>query len=226
MKHLAIIMDGNARWANSKGLPKASGHQKGAETAKKLIPEILKLNIPYVTLYAFSSENWQRPEDEVNMIMKLLSYYVDKELKSLHKNNVKLKVIGNFDKLNDDLKIKINKAIKLTENNDEITLCIALGYGSRTEIVDACQKIINSGKKEISEIEFKDFLYDPKMPDVDLLIRPSGQLRISNFLLWQSAYAELYFVDKFWPDFSIDDINKAIFDYSKRKRNFGGRNSL
>jgi undecaprenyl diphosphate synthase len=223
IKHLAIIMDGNARWASSNNLPKSVGHQRGAETAKKLMPDIIKLGIDYLTLYAFSSENWQRPEDEVSWIMKLLSYYVENEVKTLHKNNIKLKIIGNLEKLNDSLKEKVIAATKLTENNDKMTVCIAIGYGGRAEIVDACQKIINSGIKQISQEDFRNFLYDPTMPDVDLLIRPSGVYRISNFLLWQVAYAELFFTDKFWPDFSINDIKEAVDNYSTRKRNFGGR---
>jgi len=223
MKHLAIVMDGNARWASENNLPKTMGHQRGAETAKKLMPDLMELGLEYITLYAFSSENWQRPEDEVSFIMKLLGYYVENEVKTLHKNNIRLKIIGDLSKINTSLKEKIVAATKLTEKNNKMTLCIALGYGSRAEIVSACQKIIDSGAKQISEESFKSFLYDPGMPDLDLLIRPSGVYRISNFLLWQAAYAELYFTDKYWPDFSIDDIKEAIVHYSKRKRNFGGR---
>lgn len=216
-------MDGNARWAAANNLSKAQGHRKGAETAQNLMPQMIDLGIPYLTVYAFSSENWQRPKDEVLLIMKLLSYYVENEVKTLHKNNIKLKIIGNLDRLNTSLKEKVIAATKLTENNDKMTLCIALGYGSRAEIVHACQKIIDSGVKQITEDNFRNFLYDPEMPDVDLLIRPSGVYRMSNFLLWQAAYAELYFTDKFWPDFSIDDKKEAIANYSTRKRNFGGR---
>ncbi len=223
MNHLAIIMDGNARCAAVNNLPRSAGHQKGAQTAKELISKLIDLGIPYITLYAFSSENWKRPEDEVSLIMKLLSYYVESELKSIHKYNIRLKVIGDFSKLSDRLKSKINHATELTANNDKMTLCIALGYGSRAEIVSACQQIVDSGIKKISEEVFRSFLYDPDMPDVDLLIRPSGVYRISNFLLWQCAYAELYFTDKFWPDFTINDIKEAIKDYSKRTRNFGRR---
>jgi len=223
IKHLAIIMDGNARWASANNFPKAEGHRRGAETAQKLMPDLAKLGIPYLTFYAFSSENWQRPEDEVSLIMKLLSYYVENEVKSLHKNNIKLKIIGNLEKLNSSLKNKVIQATELTKNNTKMTLCIALGYGSRAEIVSACQRIIDSGMQQITEDNFKNFLYDPEMPDVDLLIRPSGVCRISNFLLWQAAYAELYFTEKFWPAFTIDDINEAINNYSTRKRNFGGR---
>ena len=215
IKHLAIIMDGNARWATSCNLSKAEGHKKGAEVAKELILQILELNIPYVTLYTFSSENWQRPKDEISLLMKLLNYYVENEIKTLHKHQIRLKIVGNLD--------KILHAAELTKNNDKMTVCLAFSYGSREEIVHACQNIVNSGIKQISEEIFSQFLYDKEMPDVDLYIRTGGFFRMSNFLLWQAAYAELYFIDKFWPDFSIDDLKVAIEDYSRRKRNFGGR---
>ena len=223
IKHLAIIMDGNARWAKHNDLSKAEGHKKGANVAKELVPKIIDLNIPYLTLYAFSSENWQRPKEEVSIIMKLLSYFVENEIKTLHKHQIKLKIIGNLDKVDSALRNKIIDAAKLTQHNTKMTVCIAFSYGSRAEIVYACQQIIDSGEKQISEENFSKFLYDKDMPDVDLLIRPGGVYRMSNFLLWQAAYAELYFTDKFWPDFSINDIKEAIENYSKRKRNFGGR---
>lgn len=223
INHLAIIMDGNARWARANNLSKAQGHQKGAEVAKALIPIIAKLDIPYTTLYAFSSENWQRPADEVEMLIKLLTFYIQSEADNLNKNGVKLKIIGKLDKLSANLQEEIKQTIDLTKHNNKITLCIAFSYGSRTEIVDACQKIINSDVKEITEEHFKQYLYDPEMPDVDLLIRPSGEHRISNFLLWQAAYAELYFSNKFWPEFDEAELNKAIENYSTRTRRFGQR---
>jgi len=223
VKHLAIIMDGNARWAEEKNLPKLEGHRNGVEAIRKLLKPLLELDIQYITLYAFSLENWKRGAEEVSWLMYLLSFYLKKELASLNKNGVRLKVIGRLDLLSLDLQNKINEAILLTENNMKMTLCIACSYGGRAEIVDACQKIIDSGKKEINETDFKNYLYDPEMPDVDLLIRTSGDLRISNFLLWHASYAELYFTSKYWPDFDKEDLSKAIEDYSKRKRNFGGR---
>lgn len=223
VKHLAIIMDGNARWAFNKGVSKSEGHKIGAELIKNLVPNFIELNIPYVTLYSFSSENWQRPKIEVSFLLKLLSFYLKKELDALHKNGVKIKVIGKLELLNTTLQQQISTATELTKDNDKLTLCIAFSYGSRGEIVNACQKIIDSGKKEIVENDFKNYLYDPEMPDVDLLIRTSGVLRISNFLLWQAAYAELYFSPKYWPDFTKNDIIEALEDYSKRKRSFGGR---
>lgn len=223
INHLAIIMDGNARWAEQHNKAKAQGHKKGAETAKSLLPCISKLGIKYLTLYAFSSENWQRPPEEVAILIDLLSHYVKKETEILSDNGIRLKVIGTLDKLSKKLQEKIQKAVELTKNNSKMTVTIAFSYGSRTEIVNACQQVLDSGIKKITEEDFKNFLYDPEMPDVDLLIRPSGVYRISNFLLWQAAYAELYFIDKFWPEFNEEDLKEALINYSKRKRNFGGR---
>ncbi|XVN40569.1 MAG: polyprenyl diphosphate synthase [Rickettsia endosymbiont of Argas persicus] len=223
IKHLAIIMDGNARWAATHDLPKSEGHRAGADKIRELLPEFIKLKIPYITLYTFSSENWQRSDMEVSFLIKLLSMYLKKELNDLHKNGIKIKVIGRLNLLSNSLQKQINNAIELTKNNNNLTLCIAFSYGSRQEIADACTKIIASGKKEITENDLKNALYDPEMPDVDLLIRPGSVFRISNFLLWQAAYAELYFSVKYWPDFDKDDIITAIDDYSKRKRTFGKR---
>ncbi len=223
LEHLAIIMDGNARWAKNLGKTKAQGHKQGAEVAKSLLPHLARLNIKYLTLYAFSSENWQRPQDEISTLINLLSYYILNQTKLLNKYSIKLKIVGNLEKLSVTLQNKIQKSIDDTKHNDSVTLCIAFGYGSRMEIVDAVQKIIDSDIKKINVESFKDYLYDATMPDVDLLIRTSGVYRISNFLLWQLAYAELYFTEKFWPDFTIDDLELAINDYSNRKRNFGGR---
>lgn len=223
LDHLAIIMDGNARWARERGLPKSDGHKKGAETAKSLLPAATKLGIKYLTLYAFSSENWRRPASEVSILLKLLSYYVKNETKILSKYQIKLRVIGNLEKLSPTLKEEINNAVALTKNNNKMIVTIAFGYGGRAEIVDACQKAIDSGAQKMSEENFAKFLYDPEMPDVDLLIRPGGLYRISNFLLWQIAYAELYFTEKYWPDFNEDDLKAAIEDFKQRKRSFGGR---
>lgn len=223
IRHLAIIMDGNSRWAKQHNLPKAQGYKKGAEAAKSVITEISELNIPYVTLYAFSSENWQRPKEEVDLLMNLLSYYLAAETKNLHKNNIKLKVIGNITKLQTRLKKSIEDAQNLTQHNTKMTVCVALGYGGRNEIINACQQIIETGITQIDEKSFQNYLYDSEMPDVDLLIRTGGQSRISNFLLWQIAYAELFFCKKYWPDFNKSDLIDALTDYSKRNRNFGTR---
>lgn len=224
INHLAIIMDGNARWAIKNNKTKAQGHTKGAEALKKILPSVKDLGIKYLTLYAFSSENWKRPEDEVSTLIGLLSYYLENELSLFQKNQIRLKVIGELSKLPLNIQDKINNAVKSTKDFSDLTVAIAFSYGGREEIVSACNKAILSGEKNISEEKFQNFLYDSEMPDVDLLIRTSGEHRISNFLLWQLAYAELYFIEKLWPDFNIEDLKEAIENYSKRKRNFGQRN--
>ena len=223
LTHLAIIMDGNARWAAKNGKTKSEGHNIGAENAKKVLQHVLDLNIKYLTLYAFSSENWQRPVKEVSMLINLLNQYIKGETKLLQKHQIKLQVIGDLSKLPSSIVKKIEKTMDATKNNTNMTVNIAFSYGAREEIANACQKAIDSGVKKITENNFKDFLYDPEMPDVDILIRTSGVHRISNFLLWQISYAEIYFLDKFWPDFNKEDLNEIIENYSKRKRNFGTR---
>lgn len=223
MKHLAVIGDGNARWAKENGLPISAGHQKGAEAYRNLLINAMELNIPYLTLYSFSSENWQRPEEEVAFLINLLDYYLQQEIASLNQNGIRLKVIGSFEKVNSSLQQRINRAVKDTQHNSKMTLCLAFSYGSRREIVDAYQKLLTAGKKQVSEEEFKNYLYDPEMPEVDLLIRTGGVLRISNFLLWQAAYAELLFSHKYWPDFDKNDLIEAVENYSQRKRTFGSR---
>lgn len=221
INHLAIIMDGNRRWAKREGLSDNEGHKQGVENAKQILSNVLELGIPYLTLFTFSTENWKRSEKEVSYIFNLLSSYLKSQKSDLQKNGVKLKFIGQLGNLSLKLQDSINKITEATKDNNKITLYIALSYGSMQEITDACQKIINSGIKSITTEQFKDYLYDPGMPSVDLLIRPGGVCRISNFLLWQIAYAELYFSKKYWPEFSKEDLVEAVNDYSKRKRNFG-----
>ncbi|MGC0371539.1 MAG: hypothetical protein DGJ47_000228 [Rickettsiaceae bacterium] len=223
LNHLAIIMDGNARWAKVNRKTTIQGHQKGAEAAKMLLEYIGSTNIKYVTLYAFSSENWQRPAEEVSSLLSLLARYVLDEIALLNKHNIRLKVIGELSKLSTSLQNKINEAVTRTQNNNSFTLCIAFSYGGRGEIVSAVNKIIESGKKNITESDFQRNLYDSEMPNVDLLIRTSGASRVSNFLLWQLAYAELYFTEKYWPDFTTHDLEEALNNYSFRIRNFGKR---
>lgn len=225
LQHLAIIMDGNARWAAGKGLSKAQGHKAGAGTIKKLIPGLLELEIPYVTLYAFSLENWQRSKEETTFLTRLLHYYLKREISALHKQGIKIKIIGNFAPLSCSMQNQVQQAMELTKNNHQMTLCIAFSYGGRMEIIEACQKIVQAGRLEIDQASFKDYLYDPDMPDVDLLIRTGGAARISNFLLWQTAYAELAFLTKYWPDFDKADIVQSLADYAGRTRNFGTRQS-
>lgn len=228
LNHLAVIMDGNGRWANSRMLPRAAGHKKGAETARNLINSAKDAGIKYLTLYAFSSENWGRPAEEVNDLMNLLRFYLDKEIGNLHDSGIKIRIIGDLEKLSDDIRQKISKAEKLTENNSDLNLNIALSYGSRHEIVSAAKKLaedIAAGKikdEDVNEKSFQGYLYTAGIPDPDLLIRTGGDQRISNFLLWQSAYTEFYFTPVLWPDFSEKELAAAIEEFYKRERRFGG----
>lgn len=227
LTHIAIIMDGNGRWAKARNLPRAAGHKKGAESVKSVISSCIKNNVDYLTLYAFSSENWKRPEDEVNDLMNLLRFYIGKELKSLHKNGIKIVVIGERSKLPKDIRIQISDAEELTKNNKALSLQIAISYGSRQEISNAAKQIAISYKNgdisldDINENIFKQYLYTSNIPDPDLLIRTGGDQRISNYLLWQCAYTEFYFTETLWPDFKEKDFDKAIDDFSNRERKFG-----
>lgn len=223
LTHLAIIMDGNARWGTKNGKTKSEGHNLGAKNAKRIIKHGLKLDIKYLTLYAFSSENWQRPAKEVSMLVNLLSHYVKNETELLKKHQIKLQVIGDLSKLPSSLVEKIEESMSITKDNTKMTVSIAFSYGAREEITKACQKAIESGIKEVTRESFRKFLYDPNMPDVDILVRTGGTHRLSNFLLWQISYAEIYFLDMFWPDFNEENLDQIIENYSKRTRNFGAR---
>ncbi len=213
--HIAIIMDGNGRWAKSRGLPRTAGHKQGAETSRMVIEEAAKKGVKYLTLYAFSAENWNRPKEEVSFLMELLKIQLRKEIKSLHKNGIRLRIIGDRETLAQDVRETVEAAEKLTENNPGLTLIIALSYGSRQEILRAVE---NSGG---DAGKFENALYTAGIPDPDLLIRTGGEKRISNFLLWQIAYTELYFSEKFWPEFSAQDFALAIEEFSTRERRFG-----
>jgi undecaprenyl diphosphate synthase len=223
LKHIAIIMDGNARWAKAHNLTKAQGHRRGALAAQSLLPFLPELGVEYVTLYAFSSENWHRPKLEVQVLLKLLSDYLINQLGTLQQYGIRLKIIGDLSKLPEAMQHKIDKVMEQTKDNVNVTLCVAFSYGGREEIINACKKLINSGASLTDEESLRPFLYDSEMPDVDLMIRTSGAQRISNFLLWQSAYAEFYFLPKLWPDVTIEDIKTAIDDYHQRFRSFGVR---
>ncbi len=225
INHLAIIMDGNGRWASKRLLPKVEGHRRGAETAQAIVKAAAKRNIKYLTLYTLSSENLSRPENEVRDIMNLLDFYLDKELNNLHKNNIRLKFIGDLSKLSTAIFSKVKNAMELTSHNNGLTLCLAICYGGRNEIITAVKNIIsdNIPEDQITEQIFSKYLFDPEMPDVDLMIRTSGEYRISNFLLWQVVYAELYFAPKYWPDFTEEDLELAIENFQSRKRSFGQR---
>ncbi|MBL3285285.1 Ditrans,polycis-undecaprenyl-diphosphate synthase ((2E,6E)-farnesyl-diphosphate specific) [Rickettsiales endosymbiont of Paramecium tredecaurelia] len=224
LKHLAIIMDGNARWASSNGLKASDGYLKGAQTASNLIRCIKKYDIPYLTLYTFSHENWRRSEDEVRGLIDLFVDYLKQNKQELIDNQVQLKVLGRIAHLPPEVLNLIHQTTQETQLPDaRYTLVIAFGYGGKQEIVDACQKIIQSHVKQVSEELIQAHLYDPHMPAVDLLIRTGGMLRISNFLLWQIAYAEMIFLDKFWPEFNEDDLQFCLNDYHARKRTLGIR---
>ncbi|MFV9875600.1 MAG: isoprenyl transferase [Rickettsiales endosymbiont of Dermacentor nuttalli] len=226
--HIAIIMDGNGRWAKAHRMPKLIGHKKGAETAKNVIKACMDLGIPYLTLYAFSFENWNRPEQEVNDLMELLRIYLQNEIETLHKNNVKLRILGDISKLPLDIQKEVLRCQDVTKNNNAINVSIALSYGSRQEIVQAVQSIIRdvlSRKLTVEEVnvnKFTNYLYTYNIPEPDLLIRTSGEQRLSNFLLWQLAYTELFFTETLWPDFTIENLNSAITEFRTRERRYGG----
>ncbi|MEN9487820.1 MAG: hypothetical protein RL494_85 [Bacteroidota bacterium] len=226
-KHLAIIMDGNGRWAKNQGLLRAIGHENGTKSVKIAVETCAKLGIENLTLYAFSTENWNRPKLEVDLLMKLLINSLKKELETLVENNIRLNSIGNLENLPKSVQKELLEVIEKTKNNTRMTLTLALSYGSREEIINAVKKISDKVKNNIISIDSIDdsilnkHLYTHNLPDVDLVIRTSGEHRISNFLLWQIAYAEFYFTDVLWPDFSEDNLYEAIISYQKRERRFG-----
>ena len=226
-RHIAIIMDGNGRWAKSKGLPRIYGHKKGAEVAKKIIYKTKELGIPYLTLFAFSKENWLRPEEEIKTLLELLKVYLDAEFEEMKKRGIKFKVIGDKEDFPKDLQEKLELIEKTTEKNDEMVLCMALSYGGKNEIVKATRKLAEEVKKgkispeDIDEKLFRNFLDTKDIPDPDLLIRTSGEMRISNFLLFQLAYTEFYFTSIYWPDFDENEYLKALYSYQQRERRFG-----
>ncbi|WP_188048861.1 isoprenyl transferase [Flavobacterium sp. GP15] len=226
-KHLAIIMDGNGRWAKQQGLLRALGHESGTKSVKVIIEASAKLGIEFLTLYAFSTENWNRPKLEVETLMRVLINSLKKELTTLQKNNIKLTAIGNLEQLPKSAQKELLDVIDKTKENTQMTLTLALSYGSRDELVNAVRNICSKVKNNIISIDsiddsiINEHLYTQNLPDVDLLIRTSGEHRISNFLLWQIAYAELYFTDILWPDFKEQDLYEAIVSYQKRERRFG-----
>lgn len=228
-KHIAIIMDGNRRWAKKRNLPVALGHKEGAKTLEKIVRYANKIGIKYITVYAFSTENWKRTEEEVNSLMTLFQNYLDDYSKRADSENIKVKIIGSRENLSNKMIDKIEKCMERTKNNTGITFNIALNYGGRDEIVAAVKEIAQKVKQ--NEIEIKDIteelissnLYTEGQPDPDLLIRTSGELRLSNFLPWQLVYTEFLFVDKYWPDFSETDLDEAISVYQKRNRKFGAK---
>lgn len=227
-RHIAIIMDGNGRWAKNKFLPRTAGHITGVERVRDVIEASIEIGIPFITLYAFSTENWKRPRVEIDTLMNLLIKYLKKETTSLHANGVKINIIGDMEPLSEKVKFEVKKSIEETKNNSKLTLNIALNYGSRQEIVKAFKEIhldINKGKLNIEDVNesiLSNYLYTKNQPDPDLIIRTSGEERISNFLLYQIAYSEFDFVDVLWPDFNKEHFYKSIIKFQNRTRRYGG----
>ncbi|NMB08453.1 MAG: isoprenyl transferase [Tissierellia bacterium] len=227
-EHVAIIMDGNGRWAKKRFLPRTAGHNEGLKRVTEIVEVATKIGIKYLSLYAFSTENWKRPQEEIDNLMKLLVHYIRTELNKIHKNNIKIQTMGDISKLPKTPREEVERAIKTTENNTKMILNIGLNYGGRDEIIQGVKNIlkdINMGnikEEDINEDLFLNYLYTKGIPDPDLLIRPSGELRLSNFMLYQIAYTEFWFSDILWPDFKEEDFYRAIIDYQKRDRRFGG----
>lgn len=221
LKHIAIIMDGNRRWAKEKGLPSAVGHKKGVDSLKATMRACDDFGIKYLTVYAFSTENWNRKPEEVNFLMDLLGQTLKNELKEMHENNVVISFIGDTTKLSDKLQAILNNAIETTKNNTGVNLQIAFNYGSRMELVKAVQEIIDLGVKEVSEDIISKHLYTKNIPDPDLLIRTGGEMRVSNYLLWQIAYSEFIVIPDFWPDFDKEKLAQCIEEFNNRNRRWG-----
>ena len=228
-RHIAIIMDGNGRWAKKRFMPRSFGHRAGAQTLNKLLKEADKIGIEHITVYAFSTENWVRSDDEVNTLMNLLKEYIEDYIKDNSKSNIKIDAIGDLSRLDEDLQNKIKKLEKISSHKKGLNLHIGLNYGGRDEIVRAAKKIFediekgNILKNDINENLFSSYLDTKNIPDPELVIRTSGEQRLSNFLPWQSVYSEFYFTDKLWPDFDIKELAKAVEQFKNRERRFGGR---
>ena len=222
-RHVAIIMDGNGRWAKARGLPRTAGHKKGADALRTILSACRDSGVEYLTIYAFSSENWKRPSDEINDLMQLLKLYLHQELDSMHENNVRMRFIGDMSKLDTDIRANIKDATEMTQHNHKFNLTVALSYGSRQEIVRAVQKILSKSvaPADITEEMITQALDTADLPEPDLLIRTGGEQRLSNFLLWQSAYTEFYFTDVLWPDFDKAHFAKALEEFATRERRFG-----
>jgi len=224
-RHVAIIMDGNGRWAKARHLPRVAGHKRGAEAVRATVRAAAEMGVEALTLYAFSSENWRRPEDEVNDLKGLLRHYLTNELDEFDRNDIRLKIIGDYERFGPDIVAMLQDAITRTADNRRMTLVIALNYGAQDEIVRAVRRLVAEGvtADAVSEAAIDAHLDTSDLPPLDLLIRTSGERRLSNFLLWQAAYAELLFVDTLWPDFGANDLADALSDFSRRERRYGGR---
>jgi len=230
-QHLAVIMDGNGRWAERRHLPRIAGHRAGVKAAREVIESCARLKLPYLTLYAFSLENWRRPQAEVDFLMRLLREYLKRELPSIHKNNIRLLVIGRSEQLPEGVRKDIENGMRLTARNTGMKLVVALNYGGRAELVDAFNAMLDQIRSNglsafhADEQTISEHLYTSGLPDPDLLIRTSGEMRVSNFLLWQIAYAEIYVTETLWPDFSRARLLEALVDFQKRERRYGGLGS-
>jgi len=223
--HVAVIMDGNGRWAESRGVDVSEGHHAGFENLQRVVADFAKRGVKYLTMYAFSTENWDRPESEVQGILELAIAVIAHEAQQLHENNVRIKHLGRVDRLSSELREELEQAVDMTANNSGLTLGIAFDYGGRAEIANAAKQLIADGvpAENVDEKKFAEYLYTSDMPDVDLLIRTGGDFRISNFLLWQTAYSEFYSSDIWWPDFYGEHIDRAFESFSERQRRFGKR---
>jgi len=221
--HVAIIMDGNGRWALERGLPRLSGHKAGTENLREVIEACAEFGIKYLTIYAFSTENWNRPDEEIQGLMRIFRTMLDRELNNLHKNGVQLRHIGQLDGIDKKLQQKVQEAIKLTQGNQTLILNVAFNYGGRDEILQAVKKIVANGENidDLDDELFSKYLFTAGSPDPDLIIRTSGEFRISNFLIWQGAYAEWYFTPTFWPDFNKEELYQALVAYNERDRRYG-----
>ena len=222
-QHVAIIMDGNGRWAKQRGLPRFLGHRAGGDNMRRIVELSADYGIKYLTLYIFSTENWSRPPEEVSGIFNLLAERIDSETQFFHEANIRLKHLGRLDRLYPELKRKIEEAVELTRNNTGMTLCLAFDYGGRAEITEAVKRLVGDGisPENIDETVLGQYLYSTDIPDPDLVIRTGGEMRLSNFLLWQAAYSELYFTPVLWPDFGRKEIEEALLEYKRRQRRFG-----
>jgi undecaprenyl diphosphate synthase len=223
-KHVAIIMDGNGRWAKQRNLLRLEGHRAGMENMRSAIEHLSQRQVKYLTVYGFSTENWNRPKDEIDGLLDLLKEIIDEETLKLHRQEVRIRHLGQLERLPQNLQVAINEAVELTKNNTGLNFSFAFNYGGRTEIVDATRRLIAEGvpAEKIDAKLFNSYLYTADLPEVDLVIRTGGELRVSNFLIWQAAYSEYYFTDVLWPDFDKKEIDQALLAYSQRQRRFGG----
>ncbi|MBI5622609.1 MAG: isoprenyl transferase [Elusimicrobia bacterium] len=221
-RHVAIIMDGNGRWAQAQGLPRVAGHKAGVDSVRAITRDAAEIGVKYLTLYAFSTENWLRPRSEVTQLWSIMARALHMETSRLHKNNVRLRALGRLDGLPSPVRAELQRSVEKLKDNTGLNLNLALNYGSRQEIVDAVTSLLASGAKEVTEETISSRLYTAGLPDPDLVIRTSGELRLSNFLLWQSAYAEIYVTPVFWPDFRRTHLEAALTEFARRRRRFGG----